>query len=318
MPELLLGPLQADVRKMVERAVVQTTDVGHQADLDRLALAGGRARRAGARAGRVELSLLEPQAATPSASAAQPASASARNFMFTVLPSSWDAWVSARDYNLAASWVFTLVVAECGIDRGCGNRLKRSFIEAQRLACAMSYSPPIDAPKYGRVVAAERDPHAGVGELAQRVLLVGREDAEHDVAGRTALERDPALRELVDERRILDRAHPVADARDRQLERRADALRPGPLARVHRAAQPGRPRRSRRARRTAAPGSSARRRPSRSRRRRGAGARRRGGRRAAPARRRSCARRRSGSAPRCRGRGRRRCRARSRRDARRR
>src|ERR1700748_2154340 len=56
----------------------------------------------------VELSELDPQAATPIASAAHPASASARNFIFTVLPSSWDAWVSARDYNLAASSVFTL------------------------------------------------------------------------------------------------------------------------------------------------------------------------------------------------------------------
>src|SRR4051794_38334478 len=34
----------------------------------------------------VELLSLEPQAATPSASAAHPASATARNFIFTVLP----------------------------------------------------------------------------------------------------------------------------------------------------------------------------------------------------------------------------------------
>src|SRR3954447_4744095 len=47
-PELLDGALQALVRQLVERAVVQAADVGDQADLDLLAL--GRARGAAARA----------------------------------------------------------------------------------------------------------------------------------------------------------------------------------------------------------------------------------------------------------------------------
>src|SRR6478609_4902996 len=95
----------------------------------------------------VEL-LLEPQAATVSASAAHPASASARNFMVTVLPSSWDAWVSARDYNLAASAVFTLSSQNAASMAVAVTALRRSSSKPIR-SRAISYSPPIDAPKYG-------------------------------------------------------------------------------------------------------------------------------------------------------------------------
>src|SRR6476660_5387276 len=95
----------------------------------------------------VEL-LLEPQAATPSASATQPASASARDFMFTVLPSSWDAWVSARAYNLAASSVFTLSSQNAASMAVAVIALRRSSSKPS-WSRAISYSQPIEAPKYG-------------------------------------------------------------------------------------------------------------------------------------------------------------------------
>src|SRR5512133_63764 len=94
----------------------------------------------------VELLSLDPQAATPSASAAHPASAIARNFIFTVLPSSWDAWVSGRAYNLVASAVFTPSSQNAASMAVAVIALRRSSSKPS-YCCAIAYSPPIEAPK---------------------------------------------------------------------------------------------------------------------------------------------------------------------------
>ena len=94
--------------------------------------------------------------------------------------------------------------------------------------------------------------------------------AEHDVARGAAVEDDPALGELGDQRRILDRADAVVDPRDRQRQRRADALGSGPLAGVDRAAEPRGGRDRIRLGELRARGNRPRRRPSRSRPRTGA------------------------------------------------
>src|SRR4029078_2941497 len=89
-----------------------------------------------------------------------------------------------------------------------------------------------------RAAGAQVDPHSRLPKPRQRVLLVGRVDAEHDVARGAALEERAALGELGDQLPLLDRAHPVRDPGDRQLEAAADALGARPLAGMDRAAEP--------------------------------------------------------------------------------
>ena len=67
--------------------------------------------------------------------------------------------------------------------------------------------------------------------------LIALVQAEHNVAGGTAFEHDLTPRELLDQGRVLDGAHPVADAGHGQVERRPHALRTIPFAGVDCAAQ---------------------------------------------------------------------------------
>src|SRR5688500_14295288 len=69
--------------------------------------------------------------------------------------------------------------------------------------------------------------------------LIGGEACRGYVAGGTALEHRAALRELRDQRGILDRSDPVRDPRDGQREGPAHGLRARVLARVDAAAEPG-------------------------------------------------------------------------------
>ena len=108
---------------------------------------------------------------------------------------------------------------------------------------------------YSRNRAGRRNPsagpHPGVAQRTERMVLVAREHAGGDVAGRTDLEHDPALGELGDQGGILDRADPVRDARDRQRER----LRgPTPRPRARRRGRCSRGRNLRRSRRPRANG----------------------------------------------------------------
>ena len=113
----------------------------------------------------------------------------------------------------------------------------------------------------GRVVRTQRELHTGFVKRSQRVSFVALEDLRGDVGGRAHLEHDPALGDLLHQRRILDRAHAVRDAGDaRQRERLAHRLGAVVLAGVARCSRGRAPPRSRRPRRTATPGSPPRRR----------------------------------------------------------
>src|SRR5262245_51770132 len=123
-------------------------------------------------------------------------------------------------------------------------RLDRGACEADQLRVAQPEAVAGDAvlaadarAEVRRVVGGERDPHPGLAEGGERMGLEAVEHPEHDVARRAALEDEAAVGDLRDERRVLDRADAVADARHRQVERGADARRAGPLARVNAAAQ---------------------------------------------------------------------------------
>ena len=77
--------------------------------------------------------------------------------------------------------------------------------------------------EHRRVVGGDRAADAGGRELAQRMLVQRRDGAGPDVRDRADVQHDPALAELLDERRILDRADAVADpVGAERVERAAD------------------------------------------------------------------------------------------------
>ena len=133
------------------------------------------------------------------------------------------------------------VVAQCGLgearaDGRAGDADELVVAQTEVLAGDRVLAADAGA-EVRRVVGAERERNPGLAQDGEGVLREAREDPEDDVARRAHLERDLPARELGDERGVLDRAHAVGDPRDRQLERAADRVRAGPLARVHGAAE---------------------------------------------------------------------------------
>ena len=171
------------------------------------------------------------------------------------------------------------VVAQCGLgearlDGGAGDRRRSSSSLRPKCSRATAYSPPTLAPKYGGSSEPSVTRTPASRRTGKRVLLVAGEDARgRRWTSGTPRARSAALGELGDERRVLDRAHAVADPRDAAARaRRAPSPAPAHSPAWTRAARGPRRPRSRRPRRRARAGSRPRRRPARSRRRRGAAA----------------------------------------------
>src|ERR1700750_15873 len=125
---------------------------------------------------------------------------------------------------------------EARLDRGARERDQVGVAPPEPLARDRVLAAHARA-EVGRVVGGERDADPGLAEGGEGVGLEAVEHPEHDVARRAALEDDAAIGDLRDEGGVLDRADAVADAGHREVEGGADALGPGPLARVDAAAQ---------------------------------------------------------------------------------
>ena len=65
-----------------------------------------------------------------------------------------------------------------------------------------------------RVVRAERERDPGLAQHRERMVLIGREDPQDDVARGAHLERDLPAGQLGDQVVVLDRAHAVGDTRN--------------------------------------------------------------------------------------------------------
>ena len=117
---------------------------------------------------------------------------------------------------------------------------------------ATAYSPPILRAEVGRVVGAEREPHTGFVKRPQRMRprSSGRRRATTFEVGQTSstMPRSASSPRAPGPRSRARRARCGVTG---SVERAADRLRPGVLARVARAAEPGRRARSRRRARTA-------------------------------------------------------------------
>ena len=68
-----------------------------------------------------------------------------------------------------------------------------------------------------RIVGTERDPHAGGNQAVQGMGRPVGIETERQVAAGTDLQGNAAADQLLDQRRILRRAHAVADPRHRQV-----------------------------------------------------------------------------------------------------
>src|SRR3954470_7023087 len=252
-PELLDGALEALVRQLVERAVVEAADVGDEADLDLLALR--RARGAAARA--AAAAVVAATAARGNADGAdgqcegdghRPERPAVHCSSFVFLLAGTGVHPLPKAGSLRRAAVAVAEAREQGrterrfrearLDRGPREPDEVRVAHPEALAGDGVLATHARA-EVGGVVGGERDPHAGVAQRRERMRLEAREHAEDDVAGRAALEDDPALGDLGDEPGVLDRPHAVPEPGDRQVERGAAALGAGPLAGVDAAAEPG-------------------------------------------------------------------------------
>ena len=114
-----------------------------------------------------------------------------------------------------------------------------AVVQAQRVASGGVLRHQARAEQQ-RVVRAEGHRHAGLAQGPHRHGCEVGEHAERDVGGRAELAHHLPRREQLEQARVLDGAHTVAEApRAEQLHRVAHAARPPELARVRHRDQPG-------------------------------------------------------------------------------
>ena len=126
-----------------------------------------------------------------------------------------------------------LLVAECARQR---RLVQRPRVEPERLG-RLVLAGEVGV-EHHRVVGRDGAADARADELGERVLLQRGDRARADVRDRGDVEDEPALGELFDECRILDRPEPVADAVGLELvDRGSHRLGPDHLAGVRDRAQ---------------------------------------------------------------------------------
>src|SRR5690349_6759246 len=109
-------------------------------------------------------------------------------------------------FDTSEQRLFDRKLRETGLDRGPCDVAQRGVVEAEMAGCEVVLAADAGA-EVRRVVGGERDPHPGVSQRTERVVVVARVHAGGHVGARAGLEHDAALGDLRDQRGVLDRAH---------------------------------------------------------------------------------------------------------------